>query len=133
MMTTIWIDGQSHEVPEHDILPWLLGINGTIDTIDMIIGVAGNTKAITIDKDPANVDIPGTVYLLEFCGRHVKIAEIWIIPWIRGLAIRHGVPEQEMWDPTIARRAQRIQALMIGHKRGWFSYAGFTTHKKDAT
>jgi hypothetical protein len=125
MMTTIFVNGQSYEVPEHEVLPWLFGLNGTIDTIDMVIGVGSNTKAITIDKDPANVDVPGTVYLVEVEGRRVGIAEPWVLPWLRGLSIRHGVSEQDLWDPSIARRAQRVQALMIGHQRGWFVYSGF--------
>jgi hypothetical protein len=132
MMITMWIDGKDYEVSEREVLPWLLGVNGTIDTIDMVIGVDGNAKTITIDKDPSNIDIPGTVYLVEFGGRRVRIAEVWVLPWIRGLAIYHGVPEQ-IYDQAIARRAQRVQALMVGHQRGWFTYAGFTTHKKEAT
>jgi len=86
-----------------------------------------------VDVDPAASDRPGTIYIIEIDGVRHDLAESWVLPWMRGLAIRNGIADQAVCDPSAAERAQRVQALMVGHQFGLFTYTGFTTHKKEAT
>jgi hypothetical protein len=128
MMITMWVDGRDHDVPADQVIPWVCGIHGVLDTIDL-----GFHRPITVDVDPSASDRPGTVYIIEIDGVRHNLAESWVLPWMRGLAIRHGITDRAICDPSAAERAQRVQALMAGHQLGLFTYAGFTTHKKDAT
>lgn len=125
MMVTAWVDGNDHEVQADHVIPFVCGVNGTIDTADL-------GPHITVDVDPATSDRPGgTVYLVEIDGKRRELAESWILPWVRGLAIRHGIDVRDVCDPGVAERAQRVQALMVGHQRGWFVYTGFTNRAKE--
>jgi hypothetical protein len=128
MMITMWVDGQDYEVPADQVIPWVCGIHGVLDTIDL-----GLDRPITVDVDPAASDRPGTIYIIEIDGVRHDLAESWVLPWMRGLAIRNGIADQAVCDPSAAERAQRVQALMVGHQFGLFTYTGFTTHKKEAT
>jgi len=121
MMITMWVDGRDHEVSAEQVIPWVCGVNASLDTVDL-------GPSITVDVDPSATDRPETAYIVEFDGVRRDLAESWVLPWVRGLATRNGVSEREVFDPDAAGRAQRVQALMVGHQRGWFTYAGFT-HK----
>jgi hypothetical protein len=123
MMITMWVDGNDHEVSAEQVIPWLCGVNGTLDTVDL-----GHHHPITVDVDPSATDRPGTTttYIVEFDGVRRDLAESWVLPWVRGLAARHGVADREVFDPDAAGRAQQVQALMVGHQRRWFTYTGFT-------
>lgn len=124
MMITMWVDGNDHEIPIEQVIPWIFGVHGALDSIDL-------GPQITVDVDPASTDRPGRTYLIEFDGKCHELAEPWILPWVRGLAVHHGL--QDICDPEAAERAQRVQALMVGHQRGWFTYLGFTNKKETTT
>jgi len=127
MMITMWVDGQDYEVPADQVIPWVCGIHGTLESVDL-----GMDRPITDDVDPAASDRPGTTYIIEIDGVRHELAESWVLPWMRGLAIRHGIADRSVCDPSAAERAQRVQALMVGHQFGLFSYTGFT-HKKETS
>lgn len=120
-MITMRVDGQDYQIPEDQVIPWLLGVHGTLDSI------YGGDRQVVIDADPAASDRPGMLYTIEFDGKSHELAESWVLPWMRGLAVRHGIPS--IGDPTVSERAQRIQALMVGHHRGLFAYVGFRYNK----
>jgi len=125
MMITMWVDGQDYEVPSDQVIPWICGIHGVLDSIDI-----GLHRPITVDVDPAATDRPGITYIIEIDCVRYELAESWVLPWMRGLAIRHGIAGLAVCDPSAAERAQRVQALMVGHQFGLFAYIGFT-HKKE--
>lgn len=125
-MVTMWVDGRDYEVPAGDVVPWVCGVNGTIDTADL-------GPHITVDVDPSSADRPGTVYLIEIDGKRYELSESWVLPWMRGLAVRHNVEARDVCDPGAAERAQRVQALMVGHQRGWLVYTGFTQRANRET
>jgi hypothetical protein len=118
-MTTVTmrVDGQEYQVPEDQVIPWLLGVHGTLGSL------YGGDRQVVIDADPAASDRPGMVYLIEVDGVGHLLAEDWVLPWMRGLAVRHGI--ESLGDPHASERAQRIQALMIGHQLGLIKYIGF--------
>lgn len=120
MMITMWVDGHDHEISAEQVIPWVCGVNGTLDTLNL-----GHRHPISVDVYPDATDRPGTTYLIEFDGKRYELAESWVLPWMRGLAIRHGIDVRDVCDPNTAERAQRVQALMVGHQRGWFTYIGF--------
>lgn len=116
-MVTMRVDGQEYQVPEDQVIPWLLGVHGTLGSL------YGGDRQVVIDADPAASDRPGMVYLIEIDGAEHLLAEDWVLPWMRGLAIRHGI--ESIGDPRASERAQRVQALMIGHQLGLIKYVGF--------
>lgn len=124
MMITMWVDGSHHEVPAEHVVPWVCGVNGRIDTVDF-------GPNVTVDVDPATSDRPGIVYLVEVDGKRYELADSWVLPWVRGLAIHHGADARDVCDPDAAERAQRVQALMVGHQRGWFTYTGFSNTTRE--
>lgn len=128
-MITMWVDGQDYEVPSDQVIPWMCGINATLDSVDLGLDIV----VVTVDVDPAATDRPGTTYIVEIDGIRHELAESWVLPWMRGLAIRHGIADRAVCDPSAAERAQRVQALMVGHQLGLFSYTGFTYKKEPAT
>lgn len=121
---TLWVDGQDYEVSADQVIPWICGVYGVLDTVD----IGSGSTTITVDVDPAASDRPGTMYTIEIDGVRHDLAEPWVLPWMRGLAVRNNIKDQ-MFDPRAAERAQRIQALMVGHQLGLFNYTGFT-HKE---
>lgn len=116
-MTALWVDGQQYLVDLDQVIPWVCGVQGTLDTADM-----GYVRPITIDVDPAESRKPGVTYTIEFNGARRELSEEWVLPWMRGMAVRHNI--QSICDPTLAERAQCVQALMVGHQRGLFRYLG---------
>lgn len=121
MMITMWVNGRDHKIPSDQVIPWICGIHGVLDTIDL-----GLDHTITVDVDPAATDQPGITYIIEMGGARHYLAESWVLPWMRGMAIRHGIADQDLRDPHTAERAQRVQALMVGHQLDLFTYLGFT-------
>lgn len=120
-MVTMWVDGRDYEVSAGQVVPWLCGFHAKIDTVDI-----GTT--VTIDADPSldpTNPRSGVTYRVEFEGRPYVLAESWVLPWLRGLAVHHGVSESDLFDVSAADRAQRVQALMVSHQRGWLVYNGF--------
>lgn len=124
MMITAWVNAHDHEIQSEHVIPWVCGVNGTICTADL-------GPHIAVDVDPAAYDRTGAVYIVEIDGKRYELAESWILPWVRGLAIRNCVDARDVCDPGAAERAQRVQALMVGHQRGWFTYTGFTNRAKE--
>lgn len=127
MMVTISTNGLGYDIPAYQVIPFVCGIHGVLDSVDL-----GLDRPITAEVDPAASDRPEAMYLIEFDERHRVLAESWVMPWMRGMAIRHGIADQDLCDPTTAQRAQCIQALMVGHQFGLFIYIGFT-HKRETT
>lgn len=121
MIITIWVDGQNYEMPDEQVIPWICGLHGSLDSVDL-----GLDHPITVDVDPEKADFPGISYIIEFDGVRRELAEHWVLPWMRGLAIRHGIADRAVCDPSAARRAQIMQTLMVGHEFGLFVYLGFT-------
>jgi hypothetical protein len=114
----IWVGDDDHDVPAGDVVPWLFGVNNSLDRVDL-----GSCR---IEVDPAAYGRPGVRYLIEIDGKRRYLGEAWVLPWTRGLAVLHGMRPEEIVDPGAADRAQRVQALMVGHQCGWFTYHGFT-------
>lgn len=128
-MITLWVDGRDYMIPAEEVIPVMCGISGTLETVDL-------GERVTVDVDPAIADAdPGVTYLVEVDGKSRRLAESWILPWVKGLAIHHGCDADGVCDRTASERAQRVQALMVGHQRGWFTYSGFTHNqrKKETT
>lgn len=123
-MIMIRVDGHEHEMSADQVIPWVCGIHGTLESVDL-----GLDRPITVDVDPAASDRPGTTYIIEIDGVRHDLAESWVLPWMHGMAIHYGIAD--VCDPSAAERAQCVQALMVGHQRGWFTYTGFTHKKTD--
>ena len=133
MTITMWVAGRSYEISADQVIPWICGVHGTLDTFD----IGYHPITTDIDYYPISIDVDpsadqGMLYHIEFDGARRDLAESWVLPWVRGLAVRNGVEDHEVFDPDAANRAQLVQALMVGHQRRWFIYDGFT-HRKGAT
>jgi len=133
MMITMWVNGQDHEVQHDQVIPWVCGLRGALDSVDLGLDIINGSphSVVTVDVDPTEGDRPGITYLIEVDGVRRELAESWVLPWMHGLAVRHGVDAGAVCDPSAAERAQRVQALMVGHQRGWFTYTGFTHNKRE--
>jgi hypothetical protein len=126
MIVTMWVDGQNYEIQSDQVVPWICGINGCLDSFDI-----GLDRPVTVDVDPSEPDRPGGItYLVEVGGVQHTLSESWVLPWVHGLIVRHGITDQVIADPSTAERAQRVQALMVGHQLGLFVYTGFTHREK---
>jgi len=117
---TVWIDGIDHAVAKDQVVPWLFGLAGGLRSVD--VGLGASSPVITVDIDHATGSGPG--YLLEVGGERRVLAEAWVLPWMSGLAVHHGCDPRDLCDRSNAERAQQIQALMVGHDRGWLRYEG---------
>lgn len=117
----------SYRVVPVDVAPFLLGLAaGSLYAVDVTVDGGGNAVGIAaMDVDPS--EDGGEAYLVQVGhGQGIsRICAAWVIPWVRGLAAFNTVDLETILDRTAAERARRIQALMIGHQRGWFTYHGF--------
>jgi hypothetical protein len=111
-----------------DVAPFLLGLAaGSLYSVDVTVDGGGGARGIAaMNVDPSGGD-QAEVYLVQLSddAEASRICAAWVIPWVRGLAAFHGIDLYTILDRSAAERARRIQALMIGHQRGWFTYHGF--------
>lgn len=128
MMITMSVDGRDHQVHCEQVIPWICGIHGVLDAVDL-----GLDRPITVHVDPAASDRPEITYIIDIDEVRHYLSEPWVLPWMRGIAIRHGIADQDVCDPTASERAQCVQALMVGHQVGLFTYIGFTHKKTEMT
>lgn len=68
-------------------------------------------------------------YRVEIAGRNVELAASWVIPFMAGMAVRHE-SDFELTEQGSERR-RRMQALMIGHQRGWLTYIEIIEGKRS--
>lgn len=72
---------------------------------------------------------PGERYRIEIDGRDIELAASWVIPFMAGMAVRHE-SDFELTEQGSERR-RRMQALMIGHQRGWLTYIEIIEGKRS--
>lgn len=100
-------------------LAYLFGMSGIRPlTVDTAMG-----PSVKLDMDTVASAGTGERYLIELDGKRTEIQATWVIPFIRGMATRHGDTDlmSELSQLASGRR-QRMQALMTGHRQGWLTY-----------